>query len=551
MNLQYNYNEKSIFLEGYIVKITFIGADHEVTGSLHLVETDDIKLIVDCGMQQGKDVYENAPLPVNYSDIDYILLTHAHIDHAGMIPYAYVNGFNGTVLTTEASLQLDKIMLLDSAAIQEKDAEASTKKNKRVGKEAVEALYTTEDAMTVMKLFHAVKYGQMVELSDCVKVRFTDAGHLLGSASVEMWITEGNVEKKVVFSGDIGNKNKPLIKDPQYIKDADCVIMESTYGDRKHEDFSDHIEDIARVIQETLDRRGNIVFPAFAVGRTQELLFLIREIKEKNLVKGHDGFQVYVDSPLAVEATKVFATDFLDCYDEETRQIVSQGINPIIFDGLELSVSTEDSKAINEDPVPKIIIAAAGMCNAGRIKYHLKYNLWREESTVVFAGYQAEGTLGRQIQDGADSVKIFGEPVVVRAHIETIPGMSSHADQDGLMEWIGAYEKKPERVILVHGDDDAMKELQGRIENELGLTVSCPFSGSVYNIASNEFEYEAQGVPVVKHTENQIRNDIHRDNLDSALKSLTELVARYKSGANKDMDAFAEEILKLVEANKF
>ena len=532
------------------MKIFFTGADHEVTGSQHYVETADCRILIDCGMEQGKNVYENAPLPVSYSEIDYIILTHAHIDHAGMIPYAFTEGFNGTVLTTEPSLELDRIMLLDSASIQEKEAEANSKKNNRVGADSETPVYTIEDAEECMKLFRAVPYDEIIELSDTVSIRFIDAGHLLGSASIEMWINEDGIEKKVVFSGDIGNFDKPLIKDPQYIDEADIVVMESTYGDRFHEDSSNHIDDLRRIVQETLDRGGNIVFPAFAVGRTQELLFMFRQMKNQHLIKGHEGFPVYVDSPLAVEATKVFAAEYMDCFDDETKELVAKGINPIIFDDLVLSVSTEESKAINDDPIPKVIIAAAGMCNAGRIKYHLKYNLWRPESCVVFAGYQAEGTLGRQLQDGAESVKIFGEKILVRAKIETMPDMSSHADKTGLLNWIKAI-RKVERVILVHGDDDAMASLADAIKDECGYDVSCPYSGSVFDIAKNEYEYEAEPKYIVKAEENLNRNNAHKANLDAALGKLSDLVEMQKNGANADMDILASDILKLVEKHKF
>lgn len=530
------------------MKLTFIGAAHEVTGSLHYLETEDCKILVDCGMEQGRNVYENAPEPFNYGDIDYILLTHAHIDHAGMLPRAHVLGFNGTVLTTEASLELDRIMLLDSASIQEKEAQAETKKKNRRGAEGEEPVYTVDDAAATMEHFRAVPYNEMTELSDCVSVRFIDAGHLLGSASVEVWIKEDGEEKKIVFSGDIGNKGKPLIRDPEYIKEADFVVMESTYGDRYHDDCADHIEDLRRIVQKTLDAGGNIVFPAFAVGRTQELLYLFRQLKMSGAIKGHDGFPVYVDSPLAVEATKVFDANLWECFDEETAQLVKSGVNPIMFDDLVLSVSTEESKAINEDPVPKVIIAAAGMCNAGRIKYHLKYNLWRPESSVVFAGYQADGTLGRQLQDGAENVKIFGEKIVVRAGIETMPDMSSHADAAGLVEWASAFNPQPEKFILVHGDDEAMAGLKQKLEEKLGAKVECPFSGSVFNLKTGEFDRMTDGVPIVRaETEEASRNNEHRKNLASALDGLSALVEKQKQGTNKDMDALARAIAELTE----
>ncbi len=536
------------------MKLTFIGADHEVTGSQHLIETKDCKILVDCGMEQGKNVYENADLPCSYKEIDYLLLTHAHIDHAGMIPKAYVEGFNGTIISTLASKDLDAIMLLDSAHIQEMEAEYANRKAKRSGAILVTPEYTVEDAKRVMEQFKEVPYGEITELSDTVKIRFVDAGHLLGSASIEMWINEDGVEKKIVFSGDIGNSNKPIIKDPTYITEgADYVLMESTYGARLHEKGIDHMTDLARIIQETLDRGGNVVIPAFAVGRTQELLYLIKQIKAQGLVKGHDGFPVYVDSPLAVEATNVFQNAPMECFDEDMIELLQKGINPISFPELTLSVSTEDSTAINFNPTPKVILAAAGMCNAGRIRHHLKHNLWRPESTVVFAGYQAEGTLGRVLQDGIDSVKLFGEDISVAAHIETMRDMSSHADQQELLKWAVQLGKVSGRFFLVHGDDDAMEILSGLVEQETGNKVDCPFSGSVFDLANDEWLVKTEGIPYKKPeklaTPQSEKVRSLNNELDEALQILSAQVANTKNGTNADKRKLAAEILRL--ARKF
>lgn len=536
------------------MKLTFIGADHEVTGSQHLIETRDCKIIVDCGMEQGRNVYENADLPCSYKEIDYILLTHAHIDHAGMIPKAYVEGFNGTIISTLASKDLDAIMLLDSAHIQEMEAEYTNRKGKRSGAPLVTPEYTVEDAKRVMEHFREVPYGEMTELSDTVKIRFVDAGHLLGSASIEMWINEDGVEKKVVFSGDIGNSNKPIIKDPTYITDgADYVLMESTYGARLHERGIDHLTDLTRIIQETLDRRGNVIIPAFAVGRTQELLYLIKQIKTQGLVKGHDGFPVYVDSPLAVEATNVFQNAPMECFDEDMIELLQKGINPISFPELTLSVSTEDSTAINFNPTPKVILAAAGMCNAGRIRHHLKHNLWRPECTVVFAGYQAEGTLGRVLQDGIDSVRIFGEDIQVAAHIETMRDMSSHADQQELLKWAEQIGRVSGRFFLVHGDDDAMEILSELVEQRTGNKVDCPFSGSVFDLAKDEWLVKTEGIPYKKPeklaTPQSAKVKSLNSELDAALQILIEQVANTKNGTNADKRKLATEILRL--ARKF
>ena len=395
------------------------------------------KFLVDCGMEQGPDYYENAEIPVAVGEIEFVLLTHAHMDHSGKLPLLYKEGFQGQIFSTAATADLCEIMLRDSAHIQMFEAEWRNRKAKRSNgtlKEFV-PLYDIEAAINVMKQFVGCAYEDIIQLDEGIKIRFRDVGHLLGSASIEVWAEEDGEVRKMVFSGDIGNKNKPLIRDPQYISDGDYVVMESTYGNRYHKKGEDHVTGLAHIIQETLDRQGNVVIPAFAVGRTQELLYMIRHIKEEKLVTGHDGFQVYVDSPLAVEATHVFKQNMVECYDEETKALVERGINPIDFPGLKLSVTSEESKNINFDMTPKVIISAAGMCDAGRIRHHLKHNLWREECSVVFAGYQAEGTLGRLLQDGAPAVKIFGEEIDVRAHIETLDGISGHADRDGLLTW--------------------------------------------------------------------------------------------------------------------
>lgn len=538
------------------MKLYFIGADHEVTGSLHYLHAAGLKILIDCGMQQGAKHYENAPLPVKYSDVDYILLTHAHIDHSGMIPYAYKNGFHGTVITTRATEDLANIMLRDSAHIQMQEVEYKNRKGRRAGIDDVVPIYDLNDVNGVLDHFQGVDYDKVVELSDAVKIRFTDAGHLLGSASIEVMIRENGVSKKIVFSGDIGNSDKPLIRDPRYIRDADYVVMESTYGDRLHDRTVDHVADLVAITQRTLDRGGNVVIPAFAVGRTQELLYLYRQIKSKKLIKGHGDFPVYVDSPLAVEATHVFSRNLADCYDDETKELVLSGINPIAFKGLNLSITSEESKMINFDETPKVIISASGMCDAGRIRHHIKYNLWKPASTIVFAGYQAEGTLGRILLDGADTVKIFGDEIAVRAEIARMPAMSSHADQDNLIKWISAYDlNRPDRVFLVHGDDGAMKVLSELIHEKLGYTVDCPYSGSVFNLATNQWEIVGAPVEVIKAVEyassgipgRRKSSDAAFDRLMSAYNKLLVAIKANYGGANKDLAKFTDQILNLYE----
>ena len=437
------------------MKITFLGAAREVTGSRFLLQACGKNIMVDYGMEQGVNLFENAPLPIMESQIDYVLLTHAHVDHSGYLPLLYKNGFRGTILTTETTSDLCRIMLLDSAHIQESDAEWKTRKNERKGLPPVEPLYTQEDALRTHELFRSCAYGETVELCPGVVIRMTDAGHLMGSASIEVTVCEDGNEKKIVFSGDIGNIRQPLLRDPQYLQKADYVVMESTYGDRSHGTVQpDYVGSLTKTLQETFDRGGNVVIPSFAVGRTQEMLYFIREIKQKGLVKGHDGFPVYVDSPMGIEATQVFNENTLECADEETAALIRSGVNPITFDGLRIARSADESKLINEDTSPKVIISASGMCDAGRIRHHLKHNLWRPESTVLFVGYQSVGTLGRSLVDGAKKVKLFGETIQVAASIEQLAGKSGHADNNGLLRWVSSFDPKPEHVFVVHGDDE-------------------------------------------------------------------------------------------------
>ncbi|MEG7529918.1 MAG: MBL fold metallo-hydrolase [Hungatella sp.] len=529
------------------MKLTFIGADHEVTGSCHYLEVGDTKLLVDCGMEQGGNVYENADLPVSYSEISYVLLTHAHIDHAGYLPLIYARGFRGKVVTTAATGDLCYIMLKDSAHIQEMEAEWKNRKARRAGNPEVPPLYTLNDAAGLLEHLEVHEYEEMVSLSDEITIRFIDAGHLLGSASIEVWCKENDITKKLVFSGDIGNHTKPLIRNPQYIKEADYVIMECTYGDREHVRIKDPIAELSKIIQDTFDRGGNVVIPAFAVGRTQELLYFLRKIKLEHKITGHDHFEVYVDSPLAVEATHVFKKNLERCYDDETKALVEQGINPIDFPGLKLSVTSQESQGINFDRNPKVIISASGMCDAGRIRHHLKHNLWRPECSVVFAGYQAEGTLGRSLVDGTDSVKIFGESIEVKAHIENMEGLSGHADKYGLRDWIRAFEQKPEMVFAVHGNDTVCDVFAEKLQTEEHLHASAPFSGSVYDLAAGCWLTETVGIPISKTTAAAQKVGGVFARLVAAGERLRQVIVRNEGGANKDLGKFADQIHSLCD----
>ncbi len=526
--------------------LQFVGADHQVTGSAHFVECNGKRFLVDYGMEQGSITYESKGLPCNEADIDFVLLTHAHVDHSGMLPLLYARGFRGKVYTTFATRDLCAIMLRDCAHIQLQEAEWKSRKKKRSDsiEDDVKPLYTMEDADGIIKLLVPCSYGKVIELAEGVKVRFTDVGHLLGSASIEVFLTEEGVHKKIVFSGDIGNKNQPLIKDPTYTKEADYVVMESTYGDRLHEKAkTNSIEDLAQIIEETLNAGGNVVIPSFAVGRTQELLFFIKQIKEKGLVRYKD-FPVYMDSPLAVDATEIFEKNVSECFDEEALKIASSGRNPLVFPGLNLAITSEESKAINFDDEPKVIISASGMCEAGRIRHHLKHNLWRPECTILFVGYQAMGTLGRALLEGANEVKLFGEPISVRAKIMTLPGLSGHADKDGLIEWVSAFKKKPEKVFVVHGDDMCVEVFAEYLNRAMGISAYAPYSGTVFNLLTGSFEYEATGEKKKKKLQG-VSDAFAR--LLAAGQRLLSVINKNKEHANKDLARFTSQINALAD----
>ena len=529
------------------MKLTFIGADHEVTGSCHYLEVCGKHILVDYGMEQGVNVYENAPLPVQESLIDYVLLTHAHVDHSGMLPLLYARGFRGQVFMTDASADLCSIMLRDCAHIQMQEAEWKNRKAKRhSGVEATEPVYTMEDADGIIRRIVPCHYDTVIELCEGVKIRFTDIGHLLGSASIEVWMEEGGVSKKIVFSGDIGNKNQPLIKDPARTEEADYVVMESTYGDRLHsEERPDYVKELAQILNETFAKGGNVVIPSFAVGRTQEMLYFLRKIKADRLVKDYPDFPVYVDSPLAVEATGIFHKNIYNCFDEEAMELVKKGINPIQFPGLNLAITSEESKMINFDDKPKVILSASGMCEAGRIRHHLKHNLWRPECTVLFVGYQAVGTLGRAIVDGAQEVKLFGETISIRARIEKLAGMSGHADKNGLLEWIQGFTRKPQRVFVVHGEDSVCESFKLCLEKEYGFLAYAPYSGTRFDLATNAVEYEAAPVRLKKKAAKAVSDVFAR--LMAAGQRLLSVIQRNEGGANKDLAKFADQINSLCD----
>ena len=455
------------------MKITFLGAAETVTGSCYLVETEQTSFLVDCGMHQGhssEELMNRAPFPFRMDEVDFVLLTHAHIDHSGRIPKLYVEGYRHPVYATQATADLCGIMLPDSGHIQEMEEEWQNRKNTRAGRPAAQAIYTMEDAVKACSLFKPLKYDVSFNPAADVRVIFRDAGHILGSAILEIWIRENGKESKIVFSGDLGNKNMPILRDPAIIDGADYLVVESTYGDRLHPDGTDKVEHLVSVINDTIGRGGNVVIPSFAVGRTQEIIYELHRAGEKyrDQRMAFMQTQVYIDSPLAVSATRVFREN-TDCFDEEARQYIANGDNPLDFPNLHFTRSVDESKALNLSDESKIIISASGMCDAGRIKHHLKHNLWRPESTILFVGYQANGTLGRQIVDGAKTVRIFGEEIVVKAHIEANEGFSGHADRDGLLGWIAAMNRKPAKVLLVHGEPAVIASFAETIGQRFGL----------------------------------------------------------------------------------
>ena len=529
------------------MKLTFLGAAHEVTGSCHMIEACGKIMLVDCGMEQGPDLYENQEIPVEASRIDCVFLTHAHIDHSGLLPLLYTRGFRGAIYATKATRDLCEVMLRDSAHIQMFEAEWRNRKAKRSGKPEYVPLYDVAAADATVRLFRGCEYGVRIPVAEGIEIRFTDVGHLLGSSCIEIWLTEGEEAKKLLFSGDVGNLDQPIIKDPQTVDGADYVILESTYGNRSHGERPDYVESLGQILKETFDRGGNVVIPSFAVGRTQEMLYFLREIKSRRLVKGHEDFKVYVDSPLAVQATTIFNKNMYECFDEETMALVNQGINPIQFPGLSLSITSDESKAINFDDRPKVILSASGMCEAGRIRHHLKHNLWRKDSTILFVGYQAHGTLGRAIIEGAEQVKLFGEAVEIQAEIKVLAGVSGHADKQGLISWLTGMEKRPEKVFVVHGEDAVCDEFAQCLREEYGYAAEAPYSGGSYDLLSDTCIAVGNTERISK--DKKLAKQVSKvyDRLVEAGKRLLHIIEKSKGFANKDLAKMADQLQALCD----
>ena len=533
------------------MKITFLGAAHEVTGSCTLLENDGRYYLVDRGMEQGVDVFENEPLPVTPDKISAVFITHAHIDHTGMLPKLYKDGYRGPVYATAATCSLCRIMLLDAAHIQESEAEWRNRKAARSGEETVEPLYMAEDVMGLMPHFRPCSYGEIVPIDEGIRIRFTDIGHLLGSACIEIWMKEGETAKKIVFSGDVGNTDQPIIRDPQTVAEADYLVIESTYGDRLHEPSEgvDAVADLASYMQQTLDRGGNLVIPAFAVGRTQEILYAIREIKARGLLRGHDDAPVFLDSPLAQEATAIFRDVDESYLDEDALKILRSGENPVWFDGLELSVTTEESIAINSDERPKVIISASGMCDAGRIRHHLKHNLWDPKNTILFVGYQTVGTPGHALLHGARKLKLFGETIAVNAQISSLHGTSGHADQQGLLNWVKGFAACPGTIFVNHGDESACEAFAARLRTTFpAVEVMAPFSGTEYDLGTGRLLYAAEGRRIEKQKQTKLSPLF--ESLKAVAQKLLALVESMSGRSNNELQTMAREIKDIIDKHQ-
>lgn len=531
------------------MKLHFFGAARTVTGSCHMIETSRYKVIVDCGMRQGADAhteYAEGEFPFDPKEIDGCLLTHAHIDHTGLVPLLVKKGYTGEVVTTTATADLCSIMLPDSAHIQETEAEWENRKLLRQNKNLVEPLYTMEDAQQALKRFRPHEYGEMVNLNDSFKVRFNDAGHLLGSASIEVWVTEDGKTTKLLFSGDLGHSNRPLVNDPQPVEGADYVVLEGTYGDRLHEQESDKALLLRDIIADTFARGGNVIIPSFAVGRTQEILYYIRRIITEKLLPQFKEIPVYIDSPLGIEATKVFERNARRYYDKDAMAIIAKGENPILFDSLYVAATVDQSKLINDDKRSKVIISSSGMCEAGRIKHHLKHNLWRADSTILFVGYQAVGTLGRIILDGAKKVKLMGEEITVMSRVERIEGFSGHADMNELIAWMDLFKIRPGKVFLVHGEEETLVTFAKKLKDERSYDVTIPSFFEEFDLVSGAHTTSTYAAPVVTKT----YVDAYAVNFTKLLEQSERVYQLLKELKGKTgLDAQQQTKLKIMEAD--
>ncbi|OGO78767.1 MAG: MBL fold hydrolase [Clostridiales bacterium GWB2_37_7] len=523
------------------MRLTFLGAAEMVTGSCYLCEVGDTKLLVDFGMFQGgsaaDDLNFNA-FSFNPADIDYLVLTHAHIDHSGRIPQLVRRGFKGRIITTSATKDLCNIMLPDSGFIQETETEWINKKRQRAGKSLVEPLYTSVDAQDSLKYFEGIGYDQLLTLNDNITICLKNAGHILGSSILEMWVKENNEEFKIVFSGDLGSKNSQLLDHPAIIEEADFVVMESTYGNRLHHDTKNKALQLLEIILETVENKGNVVIPSFAVERTQEILYELNMLKEAKTSKLKD-IPVFVDSPLAINATKIFERN-ADYLNEDTVNLFQSGDNPFEFPNLIFTETADESRAINFEQRSCIIISASGMCDAGRIKHHLKHNLWRKESSIVFVGYQAKESLGRRIIDGTKTVKIFGEEINIQSNIYSIEGFSGHADQNGLLDWIAGFKKKPVKIFLTHGEEEAQAEFSKLITERFHIENYIPKMGQTIEIKANKESNVVKERTFASHA--AVKN-----NINSLKKDIDNLMEKLENAVDMGGQARTDELYYLVD----
>ncbi len=529
------------------MNIKFLGAVHGVTGSSHLIQFKNKKILLDCGMYQGSDEELNMEeFEINPADIDYLLLSHSHIDHSGRIPLLVKKGFKGTIYCSKPTYDLCEIMLLDSAHIQETEAEWKNRKAMRQGRKLIEPMYTQNDAAESLQYFKPVQYGQIINIGEGLMVKFSDAGHILGSSIIEIWFDDGGENMKLVYSGDLGMREKPLLKDPTVIEKADYVIMEATYGNRVHDNIEQRTEELINIILKTAKRGGNIIIPSFAVGRTQELIYELNKYYDSHLGKigtkenELKKIPVYIDSPLASKATEVFKKN-AHVFDSEARNYIMTGDNPLEFENLHFTQSAEESKVLNFLPGPKIIISASGMCEAGRIKHHLKHNLWRKEASVVFVGYQAEGTLGRKIMDGEKNVKVLGENIHINAEIYNVEGFSGHADKTALLNWLKGFTEKPRTVFLVHGEQESKLSFAAEVKEKLGLNCIVPEYNVVYEIKKSDSvekiptaEAAKKTLPAKGSVNEKLKDDLRVD--IEELKQIFDVAAeRAKKHLNENM----------------
>jgi len=444
------------------MKLSFHGADRAVTGSCHLAEVHGLRILIDCGLfQGGREIDEEnaADFGFDPADIDILLLTHAHLDHCGRIPLLVRRGFRGEIITTPATRELARVVLLDSAHLQEEEAERRSRKAHRRGQRGAAPLYGELDALNAMDLFgRKARYGVPLELSDEVRATFEDAGHILGSASIRLEYRDGGARRAVIFSGDLGNSGRPILRDPTSLAHAETVVMETTYGDRDHKPLAPSVQELYAAINETLERGGNAIIPTFALERAQELLYHLREGVEQGVLPR--TLPVYLDSPMAISATEIFR-HHPECYDAEAKALFDRGDDPFALPGLRFTRETAASMALNRITGGAVIMAGSGMCTGGRVRHHLRHHLWRQESSIIFVGFAAPGTLARILIDGAEHVRLFGDDIRVRAQRHTINGFSAHADRDELLAWHRAIQ--PEQTILVHGEEKAMQAFAGQL----------------------------------------------------------------------------------------